>query len=109
MTRRRLPRIAALSGAEAARARHVEVHSPVPAGPGALTWTLTLLGDDGAPLAESRSTSPDFPVPLAGIAQVHLDVVGLQQAGDWTALAAPDPGPPGPRFRAPVRELPPAP
>jgi hypothetical protein len=107
MTRRRLPRIAALSGAEAVRARHVEVHSAVAAGPGALTWTLTLLDGDGTPLAESRATSPDFPVPLAGIAQVHLDVVGLQQAGDWAELAAPDPVRTGPRFRAPVRELPP--
>lgn len=102
MTRRRLPRIAALSGAEAARARHVDVHSPVPAGSGVLTWTLTLLDDTGAVLAESRTTSPDFPVPLAGIAQVHLDVVGLQQAGDWDAL-----GSAGPRFRAPVLPLPP--
>jgi hypothetical protein len=106
MTRRRLPRIAALSGAEAARARHVDLHSPTPAGPGALTWTLTLLDHAGTALAESRTTSPDFPVPLAGIAQVHLDVVGLRQAGDWTALG-PVVDRPDPRFRAPVRPLPP--
>lgn len=104
MSRRRLPRIAALSGAEAARARHVDVHSPVPAGPGALTWTMTLVDDDGAPLAESRATSPDFPLPLGDIAQLHLDVVGLAQAGDW----APIPSTTGTaRFRAPVRPLPP--
>jgi hypothetical protein len=106
MTRRRLPRIAALSGAEAARARHVEVHSPVRAGAGALTWTLTLLDEAGSALAESRTTSPDFPVPLGGIAQVHLDVVGLRQEGDWTELP-PDAARPEPRFRAPVRPLPP--
>lgn len=107
MTRRRLPRIAALSGAEATRARQVDLHAPVAAGGGVLTWTLTLLDEAGSALAESRVTSPDFPVPLAGIAQVHLDVVGLQQAGDWTALAPSDPSSPAPRFRAAVRVLPP--
>ena len=56
MTRRRLPRIAALSGPEAALAEHVDVHSPVPAGTGALTWTLTLLDGAGVPIAESRTT-----------------------------------------------------
>jgi hypothetical protein len=106
MTPRRLPRIAALSGPEAARARHVEVHSPVRAAAGVLTWTLTLLDEDGTPLAESRTTSPDFPVPLGGIAQVHLDVVGLRQEGDW-AEVHPDDGRPDPRFRAPVHPLPP--
>jgi hypothetical protein len=107
MTRRRLPRIAALSGVEAAHARHVDLHAPVAAGGGVLTWTLTLLDDAGSALAESRVTSPDFPVPLAGIAQVHLDVVGLQQAGDWAELAPSDPTRALPRFRAAVRVLPP--
>jgi len=103
MTGRRLPRITALSGAEAALACHVVVHSPAPADP-ALIWTLTLTRADGAPLAESRITSPDFPLPLADIARVHLDVVGLVQSGDWE----PVPGVPGgPRFRAPVRTSPP--
>ncbi|WP_217616113.1 hypothetical protein [Cellulomonas sp. GbtcB1] len=100
MTRRRLPRIAALSGPEAALARHVDVHSPVPAGTDALTWTLTLLDDGGVPLAESRTTSPDFPLPLADIAQVHLDVVGLARAGEWEPVATRGGGA---RFRAPVR------
>ena len=104
MTRRRLPRIAALSGPEAADAHHVEVHSPVPAGPAALTWTLTLVAADGTPLAESRTTSPDFPLPLADIAQVHLDVVGLVQTGEWEPVAAPRGGA---RFRAAVRTTPP--
>ncbi|WP_454051748.1 hypothetical protein [Cellulomonas sp. Marseille-Q8402] len=104
MTRRRLPRIAALSGAEAARARHLDVHSPVPAGPGAVTWTLTLVDDAGAPMAESRTTSPDFPLPLGDIVRLHLDVVGLEQAGEWTS---PEPSAGEPRFRAPVRTLPP--
>jgi len=100
MRRRRLPRIAALSGAQAARARHVLVHSPVRAGPAVLTWTLTLVADGDVPLAESRASSPDFPVPLADIAQVHLDVVGLEQAGEWEPL----PVRAGEaRFRAPVR------
>jgi hypothetical protein len=103
MTRRRLPRIAALSGPEAARARFVVVHSPVPAGTAAVTWTLTLLGAHGAPLAESRTTAPDFPLPLADITQVHLDVVGLTQAGEWRAVPTPDGGP---QFQAPVRALP---
>lgn len=106
MTRRRLPRIAALSGAEAARVRHAELHSPVAAGSGALTWTLTLLDATGAALAESRAASPDLPVPLEGVAQLHLDLVGLRQAGDWAT--GPDPQPSGPpRYRAPVRPLPP--
>ncbi|VTR75854.1 MULTISPECIES: hypothetical protein [Cellulomonas] len=104
MTRRRLPRIAALSGAEAARARFVVVHSPVAAGPGAVTWTLTLLGVHGAPLAESRTTAPDFPLPLADIAQVHLDVVGLAQSGEWKAVPTAHGEP---QFQAPVRALPP--
>lgn len=104
MTRRRLPRIAALSGPEAARARHVDVHSPVPAGTDALTWTLTLLDAAGVPLAESRTTSPDFPMPLADIAQVHLDVVGLAQAGAWEPVATAGGGA---RFRAAVRATPP--
>lgn len=99
MRRRMLPRIAALSGPEAARARHVVVHSPVHAGPDAVTWMLTLVAEDGAPLAESRTTSPNFPLPLGDIAQVHLDVVGLVRAGGWTQEHADD----GPRFRARVR------
>lgn len=102
--RRRLPRIAALSGPEAARARHVAVHSPVPAGPAVLTWTLTLLADGGGPLAESRTSSPDFPVPLADIAQVHLDVVGLVQTGEWEPVPLRDGGV---RFQAPVGVAPP--
>ncbi|WP_431837025.1 hypothetical protein [Cellulomonas sp. Y8] len=104
MTRRRLPRIAALSGPEAALARHVDVHSPVPAGTDALTWTLTLLDDGGVPLAESRTTSPDFPLPLADIAQVHLDVVGLARAGEWEPVTTRGGGA---RFRATVRPTPP--
>jgi len=104
MTRRRLPRIAALSGPEAALAQHVDVHSPVPAGTDALTWTLTLLDGAGVPLAESRTTSPDFPLPLADIAQVHLDVVGLAQAGEWEPVATTGGGA---RFRAAVRATPP--
>jgi hypothetical protein len=103
MGRRRLPRIAALSGADAARARHVLVHSPERAGPAVLTWTLTLLDDGGTALAESRASSPDFPVPLADIAQVHLDVVGLEQAGDWEPLPVHGGAV---RFRAPVRVAP---
>ncbi|RMI13385.1 hypothetical protein [Cellulomonas triticagri] len=103
MRRRRLPRIAALSGADAALARHVAVHSPVAAGPAALTWTLTLLAEGGGPLAESRTTSPDFPVPLADIAQVHLDVVGLVQAGEWEPVPVRGGGV---RFQAPVRVAP---
>lgn len=95
-----LPRIAALSGAEAAQARHVVVHSPVHAGPEALTWMLTLLAEDDAPLAESRTTSPNFPLPLGDIAQVHLDVVGLVTTEGWTEEQT---GDGGPRFRAPVR------
>jgi hypothetical protein len=105
MRKRRLPRIAALSGAQAARARHVLVHSPVRAGPAVLTWTLTLVADEDVPLAESRTTSPDFPVPLADIAQVHLDVVGLEQVGEWEPM----PVRPGDvRFRAPVQVAAPA-
>ena len=100
MTRRRLPRIAALSGPEAALARHVDVHSPVTAGAGAVTWTLTLLDGGGVPLAESRTTAPDFPLPLADIARVHLDVVGLAQAGEWRTVPAAGGHV---RFRAPVR------
>lgn len=96
----RLPRIAALSGAEAARARHVVVHSPVPAGSAGLTWTLTLLGDGGTALAESRTSSPDYPVPLGDIARVHLDVVGLEQTGEWEPLPVRHGSA---RFRAPVR------
>ena len=100
MSRRRLPRIAALSGPEAHQARHLVVHSPVRAGADAVTWVLTLLADDDVPLAESRTTAPNFPVPLADIAQVHLDVVGLGTAGRWV----PQPSEDGtPRFRAPVR------
>jgi len=95
-----LPRIAALSGAEAARARHVVVHSPVHAGPDALTWMLTLVAEDGEPLAESRTTSPNFPLPLGDIAQVHLDVVGLVTADGWTEEQTRDGGP---RFQARVR------
>jgi hypothetical protein len=104
MRKRRLPRIAALSGVQAAQARHVLVHSPVRAGPAVLTWTLTLVADDDVPLAESRTTSPDFPVPLADIAQVHLDVVGLEQAGEWEPLPVRRGEA---RFRAPVRVVPP--
>lgn len=37
---------------------------------------------------------------------MHLDVVGLCQEGDWTELP-PDAARPEPRFRAPVRPLPP--
>lgn len=104
MVRRRLPRIAALSGPEAARARHLVLHSPVRAGTEAVTWTLTLLADDDVPLAESRTTAPDFPLPIADIAQVHLDVVGLEAAGRWVPQ---EPEGDGPRFRAPVRVAPP--
>ena len=104
MTRRRLPRIAALSGPEAALAHHLDVPSPVPSGADALTWTLTLLDAGGVPLAESRATSPDFPVPLADIAQTHLDVVGLAQAGGWEPVPTADGGA---RYRAPVRATPP--
>lgn len=106
MTRRRLPRIAALSGPEVARVRHAELHSPVLAGPGALTWTLTLLDDAGTALAESRTASPDVPEPPAGVAQLQLEVAGLRQAGDWAGQGA------GrvrasPRYRAPVQPVPP--
>ncbi len=98
-----LPRIAALSGAEAAQARHVVVHSPVHAGPDALTWMLTLVTEDGAPLAESRTTSPNFPLPLGDIAQVHLDVVGLVAVDGWTEEQT---GDGEPRFHAAVRPAP---
>jgi hypothetical protein len=104
MVRRGLPRIAALSGAEAARARHLVVHSPVRAGSDAVTWTLTLLADDGEPLAESRTTSPDYPLPISDIAQVHLDVVGLEAAGGWIPQQGAHGA--GPRFRAAVRVAP---
>jgi hypothetical protein len=100
---RRLPRIAALSGAEAARAARVLVHSPVAVEPGARTWTLTLLDPDGAALAESRATAPDYPVPLVEITRVHLDVVGLEQRGPWHEQAT-DGG--VPRFCAAVRAVP---
>jgi hypothetical protein len=105
MTRRPLPlpRIAALSGPEAARARFVVVHSPVPAGTATVTWTLTLLGAHGSPLAESRITAPDFPLPLADMARVHLDVVGLAQTGEWRAVPTSHAVP---QFQAPVRALP---
>ncbi len=82
---RHLPRIAALSGAEASRAAWVVVHSPSTAAPGALTWTVTLLDAEGVALAESRAPGPDYPVPLAEIARVHLDLVGLEQSGEWFA------------------------
>lgn len=99
-TGRRLPRIAALSGPEAGRARHLLVHSPVHAGADAVTWTLTLLAEDDVPLAESRTSAPNYPLPLEDIAQVHLDVVGLSATGRWT----PEPSEDGaPRFRTPVR------
>lgn len=104
MTRRRLPRIAALSGPDVERAAHVDVHSPAPAGPAALTWTLTLLDARGVPLAESRTTSPDYPVPLGDIARTHLDVVGLTRTGEWRSLTTAGGAP---RFRASVRVGPP--
>lgn len=102
MARRHLPRIAALSGPEAGRARHLLVHSPVRAGADAVTWTLTLLGDDDVPLAESRTSAPNYPLPLADIAQVHLDVVGLRTTGGWASQPSEDGTP---RYRAPVRAL----
>lgn len=95
-----LPRIAGLSGAELALVTTVAMHSPGSAGAGSLTWTLTVLTADGVPLAESRVTSPDYPVPLAAIVQPHLDVVGLEARGPWRTEATSDGVP---RFSVPVR------
>lgn len=97
---RHLPRIVALSGAEAARASQVLVHSPVLVEPGAHTWTITLLDPDGALIAQSRALAPDLPVPLAEIARLHLDVVGLEAGDRWHELT---PEADGPRFSATVR------
>lgn len=80
---RKPPRIAELSGAELAMVARVVMHTPVPGGPEALTWTVALLGEDGSVLAESRAASPDYPVPLSEIAQLHLDLAGLAQSGGW--------------------------
>lgn len=88
-----LPRIAGLSGPELARAALVAMHSPEPAGPAALTWTVTVLSDGDEPLAESRATSPDYPVPLSEIVQPHLDVAGLIAVGGWRAVPTEDGSP----------------
>ncbi|WP_263120734.1 hypothetical protein [Cellulomonas sp. RIT-PI-Y] len=96
-----LPRIAGLSGAELARARTVAMHSPLPSeAEQTLIWTVTVLTAEAIPLAESRATSPDYPVPLTEIAQPHLDVVGLVTVGRWQAEIT---GDGSPRFSAPVR------
>lgn len=95
-----LPRIAGLSGPELARVETVAVHSPAPSGTGSLTWRLTALAADGVPVAESRVTSPDYPVPLAGIAQPHLDLVGLTALDRWRPETTADGSP---RFTTRVR------
>lgn len=89
MSRHSLPRIATLSGAEVALARRLAVHTPIQTATGALCWAIVLLDADDRPLAEGRATSPDYPLPLVGIVQPHLDVLGLRVVGSWRSEGTP--------------------